>query len=116
MSKNSLSIVSHLHSIYRCREVEHSLAPVLDLLSDDYQTLKFIGHTKEGSPYQGPPNSKVDAVWDRLTTGIFRSFRHISYVILATGRVHIMTLMNEQLDHSASTLYFSRRSMRQSMQ
>ncbi|MCJ1465022.1 hypothetical protein MMC07_003637 [Pseudocyphellaria aurata] len=42
-------------------------SPVLDLLSDDYQTVTFVGHSKEGSPYQGPPNARVDAAWDRLT-------------------------------------------------
>lgn len=45
------------------------VAPALELLNDDYKTMRFIGHTKEGSPYQGPPNTKVDAQWKRLTTG-----------------------------------------------
>lgn len=45
------------------------VAPALELLNDDYKTMRFIGHTKEGSPYQGPPNTQVDAQWKRLTTG-----------------------------------------------
>lgn len=45
------------------------VAPALDLLNDDYKTVKFIGHSEEGSPYQGPPNAQVDAKWKRLTKG-----------------------------------------------
>ena len=51
------------------RKADNRVAPALDLLSDDYQIVTFIGHAKEGSPYQGPPNAEVDAIWDRLTTG-----------------------------------------------
>lgn len=45
------------------------VAPALELLNDDYKTMRFIGHTEEGSPYQGPPNAQVDAQWKRLTKG-----------------------------------------------
>lgn len=45
------------------------VAPALKLLNDDYKTMIFIGHTEEGSPYQGPPNAQVDAQWKRLTKG-----------------------------------------------
>lgn len=48
---------------------DDGVAPALDLLNDDYKTVKFIGHSEEGSPYQGPPNAQVDAKWDRLTKG-----------------------------------------------
>lgn len=51
------------------RMADRCAAPALDLLSDEYQTVKFTGHTKEGSPYQGPPNAEIDTRWDRLTTG-----------------------------------------------
>lgn len=47
----------------------YGVAPALELLNDDYKTMKFIGHTEEGSPYQGPPNAQVDAHWKRLTKG-----------------------------------------------
>lgn len=45
------------------------VAPALDLLNDDYKIVEFIGHTEEGSSYQGPPNAQVDAKWKRLTKG-----------------------------------------------
>ncbi len=53
----------------KTRVIDDCAAPALDLLNDDYQTVRFTGHTKEGSPYQGTPNIKVDANWDRLTKG-----------------------------------------------
>lgn len=50
------------------------VAPALELLNDDYKTMRFIGHTEEGSPYQGPPNAQVDAQWERLTKGYSLKF------------------------------------------
>lgn len=50
------------------------VAPALELLNDDYKTMRFIGHTEEGSPYQGPPNAQVDAQWKRLTKGYSLKF------------------------------------------
>ena len=60
LSKN-LTVKGHLS--------DGGVAPALDLLNDDYKTVKFIGHSDEGSPYQGPPNAQVDAKWKRLTKG-----------------------------------------------
>lgn len=42
------------------------LAPVLDVLNDDYQTWKFNGTFRNKSPYKGPPNAEVDKAWADL--------------------------------------------------
>lgn len=42
------------------------LAPVLDVLSDEYQTWKFNGTFRNFSPYKGPPNGEVDKAWADL--------------------------------------------------
>lgn len=47
-------------------EIINLLAPLLDILNDDYQVLKFNGTFREFSPYKGPPSSSVDAAWENL--------------------------------------------------
>ena len=43
-----------------------AIAPILDVLDDDYQTWKFNGSFKNDSPYKGPPNPTVDKAWADL--------------------------------------------------
>ena len=44
----------------------YSTAPVLDVLSDDYQDWKFNGTFRDFSPYKGPPSADVDKAWNDL--------------------------------------------------
>lgn len=44
-------------------------APLLEVLSDDYQLWKFNGTFRKSSPYKGPPSPSVDAAWDNLEHG-----------------------------------------------
>jgi len=41
-------------------------APVLDVLTDDYQTWTFNGTFRDFSPYKGPPSDDVDRAWREL--------------------------------------------------
>lgn len=79
------------------------VAPALKLLNDDYKTMKFIGHTEEGSPYQGPPNAQVDAQWERLTKGY-------SLKSLLPCSWEMLTL--KKLDHSVSMKNFAQKLVR----
>ena len=84
-------------------------APVLDVLSDEYQTWKFNGTFRNLSPYKGPPNAEVDKAWADLFT--CTSCPH-SYTTVNKGDVLDMIILNhlQQLAHSASRLPTSRRS------
>ena len=66
LSTENITVKGHLSN--------DGVAPALDLLNDNYKTVKFIGHTEEGSPYQGPPNAQVDAKWKHLTKGYSLKF------------------------------------------
>lgn len=63
------NILSTTNLIVKGYMSNDGLAPALELLNDEYKTIRFIGHTEEGSLYQGPPNAQVDAHWKRLTKG-----------------------------------------------
>ena len=43
-----------------------AIAPILDVLDDNYQTWKFNGSFKNDSPYKGPPSPAVDKAWADL--------------------------------------------------
>lgn len=51
-------------------------APVLDVLSDEYQTWKFNGTFRNFSPYKGPPNGEVDKAWADLFSCTSRPLNH----------------------------------------
>ena len=52
-----------------CIQQTSTFSPALDALKSGYQTVQFIGSLSAPSPYKGPPNPDVDAVWKRIAEG-----------------------------------------------
>ena len=89
--------------------ISPQLAPVLDVLSDEYQTWKFNGTFRNFSPYKGPPNEEVDKAWADLFTCTPRS---ASLMNVNNDDVVVRIILNrlQQLAPSASPLPTSVRS------
>ena len=73
-SSNIKWLITQTSSYCECQSSLHSLsftnssaAPVLEDLDPGLQEFRFNGSIRWPSPYRGPPSSKVDAAWNRIS-------------------------------------------------